>query len=102
MKSQGVQIGDEEAEKKLTVTLCKLSTEDRKARYAEMERYYQRVPVNASIARSKLETEWARTGEPEDQTSFEENATEKAVKYQKEHPGVTLQQAHDAIRGVAV
>ena len=102
MKSQGVQIGDEDAEKKLTATLCKLSTEDRKARYAEMERYYQRVPVNASIARSGLETEWTRTGEPEDQTSFEEDATEKAVKYQKDHPGVSLQQAHDAVRGVAV
>lgn len=102
LKSKGVQLGNADEVTKLSDSLCKLDTEDREARYGEMERYWKRVPVDQRIDRKGgLVTGYGRTPEP-DQTSFEEDATASAMKYQKEHPGVSLNQAYAATQGVEI
>lgn len=102
MRASGIILGDEDAEKKLVDVLVTLSPEDRKERYAEINQHYARAPVAEHIDRTELQTEWAREDDqPDDQASYEAALTEKAVKFQKKHPGMSLMQAMNSVSGLA-
>lgn len=102
MRASGIILGDEDAQKTLTDVLVALSPEDRTARYADIKKHYARAPVADRLDRSGLQTEWEDTDNgPEDQESYEVAQTAKAVKFQKDNPGVSLMQALHAVNGTA-